>query len=322
MMQSNTARRRSAVFSWLAVMALAAGIYGIIRGLASVWGGKERDHLPYWLLRIYGVDFWGDWEPWRLPVMIAVVLVVLFFVLLALIIGRRRSQHPLQTERRVLVIGSWALYVPALFGSLPAIFGMVAMMGTPFIAAGLLPVAGVFLPQSTADWVYRGIIGTWDSYEELHRSLTAIAQPIVAAGLSLTIVGFIQVIGAFRHERLQTLGLYGAVRHPQYLGIAIWAFGLALAVNTTAGYMMYFTVAYCCVLVALREERILSQRFGSIYDSYRRSTPFIIPFVNIGLPLPQTGAWKVAALIAYYGVGMAVLCLVMNKIGVTIVYFA
>ena len=84
--------------------------------------------------------------------------------------------------------------------------------------------------------------------------------------------------------------------------------------------MWTLLLQYFSVLVALREERILSQRFGSIYDSYRRSTPFIIPFVNIGLPRPQTGAWKAAALIAYYGAGMAGLCLVMAKRSVSLLF--
>lgn len=320
-MPSNRTSGKSPVPSWVAVLALALVIYGIIRGLAWLWGDEAYIALPDWLLRIYGIDPWGGWAPWRERVMVAAVLLILVAIAVGLVLARKRSRHPQETERRVLVIGSWALYFPAIFGSAPALIGMVAMMGTPFIAAGLLPVVGVFLPPSMADWVYRGIVGSWDSYDELHRLLTAIAQPIVAAGLSLTIVGFIQLLLAFRHRRLQTKGLYAMARHPQYLGIAMWIFGLALAVNTTAGYMMSFTAIYFCVLVALREETILSQQFGSVYRRYHRSTPFMIPFVKIGLPLPKTGARRAAALIAYYAVGMAVLCLVMGRIGVTIVWF-
>jgi protein-S-isoprenylcysteine O-methyltransferase Ste14 len=303
------------------VLALGLIIFGIIRGLAWLCGGRELDELPYWLLNMYGVDRWGGWQPWRRPVMIAVVLVVLFLVLLALIIGRRRSRHSQEAETRVLFIGSWALYLPSVVGSLPAVFGVVAMMGTPFIAAGLVPVVTLFLPQDMANWVFRGIVGSWDGYEELHHSLTAIAQPIVAVGLALTIVGFVQVFRTYKEKRPQTHGLYTIVRHPQHLGIAIWTFGTALAANTTAGYMMWFTVTYFYVLLALREERLLSQQFGSVYDNYRRNTPFMIPFINIGLPMPRPGAWRTAALIAFYVVGMVVLCKIMGVIGVTIVWF-
>jgi len=254
--------------------------------------------------------------------MIAVVLVILFFILLALIIGRKRSRRPQEAETRVLAIGSWALYLPTAFGSLPAVFGVIAMMGTSFIAAGLVPIVALFLPPDRALWLNRGIVGSWDGYEDLHRSLTAIAQPIVALGLAITIIGFIQVFRAYREERLQTRGLYATVRHPQHLGITLWIFGLALAVSTTAGYLMCFTVIYFYLLLALREERSLAERFGSPYVEYRSTTPFMIPFVNIGLPLPEPGTWRTAALIACYVAGMAVLCLIMEKIGVKIVLFA
>ena len=49
--------RASTAKSWLAVLALGLAIFGFIRGLAWLWGGKD---LPDWLLNIYGVDPWGD----------------------------------------------------------------------------------------------------------------------------------------------------------------------------------------------------------------------------------------------------------------------
>lgn len=310
---------RSTAKSWLAVLTLGLAIFAIIRGIAWLWGGEEHGDLPDWLLEIYGFN-WGELqEPWRQTVLIAVALVILFLILLALTIGRKRSRHPREADTRVLVIGSWALYLPAIIGSLPAVFGLVSLMVTPFIAAGLMPIAALLLPHGMADWVYKGIVGSWEGYEELHRSV--IAQPLVAVGLALTIIGFIQVFRAHREKRLQTQGLYATVRHPQHLGIALWTFGLAFAVSSTAEYMMCFTVIYFHVLLALREERLLAQQFGSPYVEYRSTTPFMIPFVNFGLPLPKSGVPRMAALVAYYVVGMSVLCLIMQAIGVLIAEF-
>lgn len=324
MQQTEKGSRGSTALSWLVVLVLAMAIYAIIRGIASYWANwatAEPDRLPEWILRIYGVDEWGMWLPWRQPVMIAVILIVLLSIGIGLLIARKWSHHGQEAETRALVIGSSALFLPTLFGSLPALFGLVAMMVTPFITAGLVPVAAQFLPQDMANWVCKGTLGSWDGYEELHRSLTAIAQPIVALGLAISVVGFIQVFRAYKEKRLQTQGLYATVRHPQHLGIALWSFGLALAVSSTAGYMMCFTVIYFYGLLALREERLLSERFGTVYDSYRSSTPFVIPFVNIGLPLPASGAPRTAALIAYYAGGMALVCKIMGAIGVTILNF-
>ena len=318
MKQTDNNDRKSTAKSWLAVLALGLAIFGFIRGIAWLWGDKP-DELPDWLLKIYGFNMIKREEPWRWQVLVAVALVILLFILLALILARKRSRHPQEAETRVLVLGSWALYLPAIFGSLPAVFGLVAAMVTPFVAAGLVPIVALFLPHDAADWVSKGIVGNTDVYEYLHRSV--IAQPIVAVGLALTIVGFIQIFRAHREKRLQTQGLYATVRHPQHLGIALWAFGLAFAVSCTAGYMMCFTVLYFYVLLALREESLLAQQFGSPYEEYRSTTPFMIPLVKIGLPLPKPGARRTAALIAYYVAGMAILCLIMQAIGVAIAEF-
>ena len=71
----------------------------------------------------------------------------------------------------------------------------------------------------------------------------------------------------------------------------------------------------------LPEEKRLSQQFGSIYDEYRRSTPFMIPFVNTGLPVPESRWRRIAALTGYYVAGMAILCLIMLAIGVEIAWY-
>jgi protein-S-isoprenylcysteine O-methyltransferase Ste14 len=139
--------------------------------------------------------------------------------------------------------------------------------------------------------------------------------------LAITILGLVQVFRARREKRLQKDGLYATVRHPQHLGIAIWTFGLALAASTTAGYMTWFTMLYLYILLAFWEEKRLSQQFGSTYDDYHRSTPFMIPFVNIGLPLPESRWRRVAALAGYYVAGMAMLCLIMQLIGVEIAWY-
>lgn len=312
--------RAVTVKSWLAVLALGLAIFGVIRGIVWAWGGETPgDSFPAWLLKMYG--FAGVWqETWRQWALIGAVLAILLFVLIALIVGRRRSRNPSEAQRRVLVIGSWALYLPAVFGSLPALFGLVSLMVTPFIAAGLMLVAGLFLPDDMTRWACMGVVGGWDAYEGSPRFL--IAQPIVSFGLALTIIGFIQVFRAHSENRLQTQGLYATIRHPQHLGIALWTFGLAYASSSTAGYMMWFTANYLYVLLALREERLLAGQFGRPYVEYRYNTPFIIPFVKAGFPLPRSGGgWRAAAFIGYYVVGIAILCLAMQAIGVDIAEF-
>lgn len=307
MKQTGDAERRSAVVSWLVVLGLALVIFASLRGIARLCGGMD----PYFLYEWTGQSVWT---------VLAAVLVILLLVLLGAVIGRNWSHNPRRIERRALTLGSWVIYLPAFIGSLPAVVGLVASMLTPFLGGGLIAIAAVLLeeagvlPHDVGDWIARGIVHDI-GYEE-SQTRFMIAQALVAAGLAITIVGFIQVYRAYREKRLQKQGLYATVRHPQHLGIALWTFGLAFAVSGTAGYMMWFTVLYFYALLAVREERQLARPFGGVYEDYSRATPFMIPFVNIGLPLPRSGVLRIAALIAYYAAGMAVLCLILQGIGV------
>jgi protein-S-isoprenylcysteine O-methyltransferase Ste14 len=324
-MQSENAARRSIATSWLAVLVLALAIFALIRGIVWLWGGQNTYNVVYdWLEKWYYFYSRGPGEWQHLPVIIT-VLSLLLIALAVLIVARKWSRNPRRVQRRALTLGSWALYLPAFIGGLPAVVGLVSAMLTPFLGGGLISIVAAELmdrfglSHNVGDWIARGMVSPnhdflrW--YQESHTRFV-IAQAIVAAGLAITIIGLIQVYRSYREKRLQTQGLYATVRHPQHLGIALWTFGVAFAVSGTAGYMMWFTVLYFYVVLALREERQLAQQFGTAYEGYRRATPFMIPFVNIGLPLPRSGVLRIAALIAYYVAGMAVLCLILQEIGV------
>ena len=322
MRQADNRDRKSTTKSWLAVLMLSLVILGLIRGAAWLWAPDDLNGITMgrniwnWYsgwLEWAGVGSWHQFAP-----LIATIVALLLIVSIAAIMMRRRSLDPRSVERRAVALGSWSLYLPALIGGLPAVVGLVEGMVTPFFGGGLVSVVAVLLrpfdlTHAAGDWIARGWVGG-EGYEEFPRHL--IAQPLIAVGLAITIVGLIQVFRAYRDKRLQTQGLYATIRHPQHLGIAIWTFGLAFAVNGTAAYMSWFTVLYLYVVLALWEESHLARQFGSAYDGYRRPTPFIIPFVNIGLPLPKANVPRVAALVAYYVVGMTILCLLMQKIGV------
>jgi len=318
-MQTEGSGRKSTARAWLAVLVLGLVIFGIIRGITWVW---DAGMIYHWLEKWYNFYGHGHWADWRhLVPALAAVLILLLIVLLGSIIARKRSHNPQRVERRALVIASGVLYLPAFVGGLPAVLGLISVMVTPFFGGGLISIVAILLGQISlthdmGDWIARGMVSSIGDWYEESGTRFMIAQAIVAAGLAITIMGLIQIFRAYREKRLQTQGLYATVRHPQHLGIALWTFGLAFAVSGTAGYMMWFTVLYLYVLLALWEERQLVQQFGTTYKGYRRATPFMIPLVNIGLPLPRSGILRIVALIAYYVAGMAILCLILQGIGV------
>ena len=312
--QTDNNDRKSTAKSWLAVLALAAGIFGLLYGAAAF----TAEPAARWFYR------WEDWSGTSL-VLISVVTLALTILLAAVVAHGFRRQR---IERKALILGSWVIYLPAFVSSLFAIGGLSYLMFSAFVGGGLMStVAWLLMRNDTMavpdwrHWIAVGVVGRGAVERADNEPWFILPLVVVAIGLAITILGFVQVLKAHREKRLQTDGLYATVRHPQHLGIAIWTFGLALAASTTAAYMTWFTMLYCYILLALWEEKRLSQQFGSAYDDYRRSTSFMLPFINIGLPLPESRWRRVAALTGYYIAGLAILCLMMMAIGVEIAWY-
>ena len=109
--------------------------------------------------------------------------------------------------------------------------------------------------------------------------LRLLAAAIVLTGLSLIIVA----IGLFRAKStrpepwkpstaLVTSGLYRFTRNPMYLGMALFYAGIALLfLSPIAGALLVPVLAIVDRFVIAREEAYLTRRFGTPYESYRRS---------------------------------------------------
>ncbi len=215
------------------------------------------------------------------------------------------------------ILGIWVSYLPILGGGLPALSGIVSTMLLPFFAGGAVPLLALPFELShqeeIATWILFGFVR---GQSEGWHIRFLVAQVLVAVGLAITIVGLGQIVRSLKDKRLVSGGLYATIRHPQHLGIAIWTFGLALALSRTVGYMAWYTVVYFYLLLALREERQLIGQLGEEYELYKKNTPFMIPFIHVSLPLADYGWRRVGGLVAYYVLGMLVLCLVLQLVGV------
>ncbi|MBZ5516224.1 MAG: isoprenylcysteine carboxylmethyltransferase family protein [Acidobacteriia bacterium] len=80
------------------------------------------------------------------------------------------------------------------------------------------------------------------------------------------------------HQLVQT-GLYGYVRHPMYLGATLATPGMALVFRS---WLVLPILLWTLIFVGLRihqEERLLGEHFGSEYESYRRRTWRLLPYV-------------------------------------------
>jgi len=80
------------------------------------------------------------------------------------------------------------------------------------------------------------------------------------------------------HQLVQT-GVYRHLRHPMYLGFAIATAGLVLVFRS---WLVFPVLIWNLIFLLLRirqEERLLSEHFGSEFESYRRRTWRLLPFV-------------------------------------------
>jgi protein-S-isoprenylcysteine O-methyltransferase Ste14 len=146
------------------------------------------------------------------------------------------------------------------------------------------------------------------------------ARGLIAIGLAITIIAFIQIVRGIRNKGLVTDGLYATVRHPQHLGIVIWTFGFAFWNSRPIDFIAWFIVVYGFLMLALSEERKLTEDLGERYTAYQGSVPFMIPFVNKGIKIPGHGWKRIATLVAIFIAGIICVPLIVKLIGVTIFF--
>lgn len=76
---------------------------------------------------------------------------------------------------------------------------------------------------------------------------------------------------------LVTTGIYGAIRHPSYLGLLVNSLGWALAFRSGIGVLLTALLVPPLIARMNAEERLLRSYFGSAYDAYCRRTSRLIP---------------------------------------------
>ena len=96
--------------------------------------------------------------------------------------------------------------------------------------------------------------------------------------------GFIMLSSAWKvlyqaqkEHRIATTGLYGRMRHPQYVGFVLIMFGFLLQWPTVITLAMFPILVWVYARLAKAEERDSIAEFGSDYKRYRAQTPAFIP---------------------------------------------
>ncbi len=76
---------------------------------------------------------------------------------------------------------------------------------------------------------------------------------------------------------LLTEGIYGTVRNPRYIEVALWVLGYALFSNFLALYLGFILTIAGLLLIVCLEEKELEERFGDEWRDYAARVPRFVP---------------------------------------------
>lgn len=118
--------------------------------------------------------------------------------------------------------------------------------------------------------------------------------PIQLTGFIIVVLSFVLLISArttignnwtsgfeaqakTRHK-LVTMGIYSYIRHPIYLGIAMFCIGLEMVYGSWY-FISFFALFIPAFIRARKEDELMQNNFGKKYLDYKKRTKLLIPFV-------------------------------------------
>ncbi|MDB5769084.1 MAG: methyltransferase [Collimonas fungivorans] len=142
-------------------------------------------------------------------------------------------------------------------------------------AIGLIGLLQAYLPA------YADRIGFWTFGGDALR-WAGVVLFIVGGALRLGpvfILGrrFSGLVAIQRGHELVTDGIYGAIRHPSYLGLLVNSLGWSLVFRSGLGVLLTLLMIPPLLARMRAEEALLHSQFGADYDAYRSRTSRLVP---------------------------------------------
>jgi protein-S-isoprenylcysteine O-methyltransferase Ste14 len=118
-----------------------------------------------------------------------------------------------------------------------------------------------------------------------HRTIVYIGMAICIIGFAIRWAAVIQLGKMFTvdvtitdHHNLKTTGLYKIVRHPSYFGLLMIIAGLAICINSIAGFLIIIIPCFWAINHRIKvEEQALIAEFGEQYINYKKRVSKIFP---------------------------------------------
>ena len=67
--------------------------------------------------------------------------------------------------------------------------------------------------------------------------------------------------------------IFGVVRHPLYLGFALWGIGQILAIQSIISVVLGVIAIFCSWMAAIKEDEFNLKKFGNSYMDYMKKIP-------------------------------------------------
>ena len=99
----------------------------------------------------------------------------------------------------------------------------------------------------------------------------------IGGGFILLSSAWPDLLAAQKQGRLATTGVYGRVRHPQYMGFIVIMFGFLLQWPTILTLLMFPALVFMYVHLAHTEEAEARLKFGDAYARYAARVPGCFP---------------------------------------------
>ena len=99
----------------------------------------------------------------------------------------------------------------------------------------------------------------------------------IGGGFWILSAAWTVLYNAQREGKMAVTGLYGKVRHPQYIGFIAIMFGFLLQWPTIPTLVLFPILTYMYIRLAKKEERDSKERFGKAWDDYAARVPAFIP---------------------------------------------
>jgi protein-S-isoprenylcysteine O-methyltransferase Ste14 len=104
----------------------------------------------------------------------------------------------------------------------------------------------------------------------------------ITLGISISLLSLVLVWHSWRElyrstEPVVASGIYAHIRHPQYVGLTLFAFGWLLHWPTVPALVLFPFIAGAYGLASLREEAWMLEHFPLEYRAYVQTTGFYLP---------------------------------------------